>query len=103
MTHTETDTDEVLNEDALALFPSLRRRSADLLGTGARKTRSDKIDLELISDFMHDYCRYVLLLLNVDIFRSAFNLCLLSLFVMLQSEYIWQQNQSWRRQISCNS
>lgn len=52
-----THTNEDLNEDILKLFPSLRAKSEHLLGAGKRKTRSDKIDLSFISDFMHGYCR----------------------------------------------
>ena len=46
-----------LNNDALAIFPSIRIQSEHLLGASERKTRSNKIDLQFISDFMHGYCR----------------------------------------------
>jgi hypothetical protein len=45
-----------LNEEMLQAFPAMRKRSTALLGA-VRKTRSDMIDLQFISDFMHDYCR----------------------------------------------
>lgn len=48
---------DALNEEALAIFPSLRTQSEHLLVTTSRKERADKIDLQFISDFMHDYCR----------------------------------------------
>lgn len=47
-----------LNEDVLQMFPSLRARSKLLLGIMGRKEREDKIDLQFIVDFMHNYCRY---------------------------------------------
>jgi hypothetical protein len=46
-----------LNESMLAIHPSLRKRSGELLEQKQRKIRSDKIDLQFISDFMHNYCR----------------------------------------------
>jgi len=45
-----------LNEEILLAYPSIRKRSTILLGA-ERKMRADKIDLQFISDFMHDYCR----------------------------------------------
>lgn len=51
---------DALNEEALAIFPSLRPQSEHLLAATARKKRADKIDLQFISDFMHNYCRYVI-------------------------------------------
>ena len=48
---------ERLNEEVLALFPSLRTQSEHLLGANSRKERADKIDLSFKSDFMHNYCR----------------------------------------------
>ncbi len=45
-----------LNEDILLAYPVIRTRSTLLLGA-ERKMRKDKIDLQFISDFMHDYCR----------------------------------------------
>lgn len=44
-------------DNALRLFPSIRERSTQLAQTIGRKTRSDKTDLQFISDFMHDICR----------------------------------------------
>lgn len=49
-----------VNESMLNIFPSLEKRSQQLLLDIERKQREDKIDLEPISDFMHDYCRYIL-------------------------------------------
>jgi hypothetical protein len=45
-----------LNEEILLAYPVIRTRSSLLLGA-ERKMRKDKIDLQFISDFMHDYCR----------------------------------------------
>lgn len=53
-----THSDGALNEESLTLFPSLRPKSQHLIHAIERKTRSDKIDLEFISQFMHEYCRY---------------------------------------------
>lgn len=53
-----THKDGQLNEDVLQSLPFLRKRSARLLANPERKERSDKIDLQFVSDFMHDYCRY---------------------------------------------
>lgn len=47
-----------LNAEVLEIYPSLRARSETLLAAGRRKERCDKVDLQFISDFMHDYCRY---------------------------------------------
>ena len=46
-----------LNESMLEIFPSLRERSIILLNSTGRKQREDKIDLQFIVDFMHDFCR----------------------------------------------
>jgi hypothetical protein len=46
-----------INDEMLNIFPSLRRRSTLLLEKTKRKIREDKIDLSLITSFMHDYCR----------------------------------------------
>ena len=56
--------DWTLNEDMLGLFPFLRKRSSMLLNyfRDGRKSREDKIDLQFISDFMHNYCRFVLMI-----------------------------------------
>lgn len=53
-----THSDNELNTDVLAVYPALRARSEILLRAGKRKARSDKIDLQFISDFMHRHCRY---------------------------------------------
>ena len=45
-----------LNNEILLAYPDIRPRSQLLLGA-ERKMRKDKIDLQFISDFMHDYCR----------------------------------------------
>ena len=45
-----------LNNEILLAYPVIRPRSMLLLGA-ERKMRKDKIDLQFISDFMHDYCR----------------------------------------------
>ena len=50
-----------LNIQVLDTLPFLRRRCAQLLEKPVRSERSDKIDLTSISDFIHDYCRYVYL------------------------------------------
>jgi hypothetical protein len=48
-----------VNEDVLKALPGLRQRSnALLMSGGERKVRSDKIDLEFVNRYMHDYCRY---------------------------------------------
>ena len=59
LTHQTTSEDEEpqLSESVLECYPSLRKRSGELLEQKARKIRSDKIDLQFISDFMHNYCR----------------------------------------------
>lgn len=48
-----------LNEDILKYLPFLRRKSQHILEVDAkgRQERCDKIDLEFIDDYMHDYCR----------------------------------------------
>ena len=58
-----------LNEDMLGLFPFLRKRSSVLLNNmrDGRKTREDKIDLQFISDFMHNYCRCVMTFINCSL------------------------------------
>ena len=46
--------------DILGVFPMLKERSHQLAATdaaGGRKERCDKIDLQFIEDYMHDYCR----------------------------------------------
>lgn len=54
-----THSGDELNAEVLAVYPTLRARSETLLATNRkRKTRSDKIDLQFISDFMHEHCRY---------------------------------------------
>lgn len=58
LTHTPDGETTCLNENMLAIFPTLRKKSIHLLNQGGRKTREDKIDLEFVSDFMHDHCRY---------------------------------------------
>lgn len=54
LTHTREGT---LNEDMIRNYPSQRDRSMHLLTHPDRKQREDIIDLEPISEFMHDYCR----------------------------------------------
>lgn len=49
--------DGTLNIPVLNLLPSCKNRSEQLLHQKARKVRNDKIDLQFISEFMHDYCR----------------------------------------------
>ena len=60
-----THVDDRLNHDMLCLFPSLQARSTLLLGITERKVREDKIDVEFISEFMHNYCRYAYLMFVV--------------------------------------
>ena len=77
----------VLNEEVLSVLPFLRRRSVRLrANSGMRKIRQDKIDLEFISDFMHNHCRYFLAraLITVE--------CSKTLFVLLQVEHVWIQS-----------
>ena len=63
LTHQKTeDGSLIVNEDLVGLFPVLEKRSRQLLLKTERATRKDKIDLQFVSDFMHDYCRYTLLL-----------------------------------------
>jgi hypothetical protein len=45
------------NEAILDIFPAMRERSTHLASFVDRKVREDKIDLQFVSDFMHDYCR----------------------------------------------
>lgn len=49
----------VINEDMIKFFPFLRKKSEHVLflDDNGRKERSDKIDMQFISDYMHDYCR----------------------------------------------
>ena len=47
------------NEDILDFFPFLRSFSEHVFHHPERQMRSDKIDLTFVSNFMHDYCRYV--------------------------------------------
>jgi hypothetical protein len=54
-----THKDGELNVDVLECLPFLRNRSEKLLANPYRKEREDKIDVSFISDFMHEYCRYV--------------------------------------------
>ena len=54
-----THKDGELNVEMLECLPFLRNRSVKLLANPDRKEREDKIDLSFISDFMHEYCRYV--------------------------------------------
>ena len=49
--------DGELNDEMLDCLPFLRTRSEKLLANPDRKERNDKIDVNFISDFMHDYCR----------------------------------------------
>lgn len=49
-----------INEAIVRHLPFLKARSLKLHNQPARKTRSDKINLSFISDFMHDHCRYFL-------------------------------------------
>ena len=58
LTHQQEDKGH-LNEQVLYQIPSLRKRSEILLAHTKRKIREDKIDLQFVSDFMHNYCRYV--------------------------------------------
>lgn len=55
----EDEEEWTLNEDMLGIFPFLRKRSLVILNNfrDGRKVRDDKIDLQFISDFMHNYCR----------------------------------------------
>lgn len=64
ITNNNTDDDDaddatMLNEDMLMIFPFLRTRSEHILNVDrvGRKIRNDKLNLEFISDFMHDHCR----------------------------------------------
>jgi hypothetical protein len=59
LTHRSNGVTQCLNENVLALFPTLRKRSIELLNQNERKERVDKINLNTISRYMHDYCRYV--------------------------------------------
>lgn len=58
LTHNENG----LNNDILTLLPDLRKRSNMLLEKTTRATRADQIPLQFINEFMHDYCRYVILM-----------------------------------------
>lgn len=57
LTHKTLDNTVSLNEDTLALFPLMRHRSMTLLDQPERKERSDKINLNVVNRYMHDYCR----------------------------------------------
>ena len=50
---------KVVNEDILKLLPTLRERSEHILEVdrNGRKERNDKLDLDFINEYMHDYCR----------------------------------------------
>jgi hypothetical protein len=63
LTHTN---DGSFNTDVLALLPDFAKRSATLLEQigKKRKRRSDYIDLQFVSDYMHDYCRYCIHTVN---------------------------------------
>ena len=52
-----THRDGMLNQSVLDALPFLRQRSEELLQNPVRKVRSDKIDLDFISEFMHEHCR----------------------------------------------
>lgn len=54
-----THNNGALNEDTIACLPFMRERSVKMIENPVRKERSDKIDLGFISEFMHDYCRYL--------------------------------------------
>lgn len=58
-----THKDGGLNHGVLAYLPDFVKRSTSLLENKSkkRKRRSDAIDLQFISDYMHDYCRYSLI------------------------------------------
>ena len=45
------------NDNVLAELPTLRKRSEELFQQSERKEREDKIDLQFVSDYMHDHCR----------------------------------------------
>ena len=45
------------NDDVLAELPTLRKRSEELFQQSERKEREDKIDLQFVSDYMHNHCR----------------------------------------------
>ena len=58
LTHKPADEEiNCLNEDMLAIFPTLRKKSVHLLNKKGRKEREDKIDLQFVDEFMHDHCR----------------------------------------------
>ena len=57
LTHKPDGEMECLNDDMLAIFPSLRKKSVHLLNQNERKEREDKIDLQFVDEFMHDHCR----------------------------------------------
>jgi hypothetical protein len=52
---------DAMNDDILDIFPTLKAKSELYLEIKERKTREDKIDLQFVSDFMHEYCRYAFL------------------------------------------
>ena len=52
-----THRDGRVNADVTAALPFLSRRSEELLENPVRKERADKINLDFISEFMHEHCR----------------------------------------------
>ena len=71
-----THREDAINEDILDIFPALRAKSLLYMEIKERKSREDMIDLQFVSDFMHDYCRYLcFLLLTLSITIILIFLC----------------------------
>ena len=60
VSHLTHSSEGELNYSILQYLPFLKERSENMIEYPTRKERSDKIDLSFITEFMHDYCRYVL-------------------------------------------
>ena len=76
-----THKDGEINEDIVSALPFLAIRSKSLLEQPVRKVRSDKIDLDFISEFVHNYCRYVDTSTIIDPVACS----LIMLYIMSQS------------------
>jgi hypothetical protein len=60
ISHLTHSSEGALNYSILQYLPFLKERSEIMIEYPMRKEKSDKIDLSFITEFMHDYCRYVL-------------------------------------------